>query len=93
MIMMVQQRNIDETALEQMKQEAIDKKNGRYAPSILIGLGGSGAKTLKYLRSLLYERFGTVNQYGKACLPGMALSLLIPILSPYVPMQTKSLNR
>ena len=41
-------------------------KVGQYGPTILVGVGGTGAKAIQHLRRLLIERFGTCD------LPGLA---------------------
>ena len=41
-------------------------KAGQYGPTILVGVGGTGAKSIQHLRKLLIERFGTCD------LPGLA---------------------
>ena len=51
----------DLKAIERFVQDA---DHGRYARTILIGLGGTGAKALQHLRQMLVERFGRVNLSG-----------------------------
>jgi hypothetical protein len=57
---------IDENYGKKLIADAAMNSDGKYAPSIFIGLGGTGQKALYHLRKRLYERF------SKASLDGMA---------------------
>lgn len=49
-----------EEALERFVNDA--DKLGTYAPTILVGLGGTGAKSLQHVRRMVLERFGAVDR-------------------------------
>ena len=49
------------------EEDAKNLKHGRYPPTILIGLGGTGSKALLWLRRMILERFGRVD-----ALPGVS---------------------
>ncbi len=51
----------DFKAIEKFVQ---DSDHGRYARTILLGLGGTGSKALQHLRQMLVERFGRVALSG-----------------------------
>ena len=60
----------DENYAKKLEEEAKSNADGKYPPSIFIGLGGTGQKALYHLRARLYERF------SKAVLEGMAFLAL-----------------
>ncbi|MDP2341400.1 MAG: tubulin-like doman-containing protein [Deltaproteobacteria bacterium] len=53
--------------LRKFEEEPKKLKHGRYPPTILIGLGGTGSKAILWLRRMMLERFGKVD-----ALPGVA---------------------
>ena len=55
----------DRDALQNYVESA---EHGRYPRTLLIGLGGTGAKALQHLRRMKIERFGTVDLPGVAYL-------------------------
>jgi hypothetical protein len=63
------QQSVDhDSYLEQLRAYADAREHGYYPPTILIGLGGTGAKALQHLRRMLLERLGTVDLPGVAFL-------------------------
>ncbi len=61
------QQSVDQDSyLQRLREFADAREHGYYPPTILIGLGGTGAKALQHLRRMLLERLGTVE------LPGIA---------------------
>ncbi len=53
---------------EAIEKYVADADHGRYPRTILVGLGGTGAKAMQHLRRMLVERFGRVELPGVAWL-------------------------
>ena len=51
----------DSSYAERLRQDAKKREKGIYPRTIMIGLGGTGAKALIHLRRLVLERFGAVS--------------------------------
>ena len=63
------QQSVDhDSYLQRLREYADAAEHGYYPPTILIGLGGTGAKALQHLRRMLLERLGTVELPGVAFL-------------------------
>ncbi len=63
------QQTVDHDSYVQRLREFADaREHGYYPPTVLIGLGGTGAKALQHLRRMLLERLGTVELPGVAFL-------------------------
>jgi hypothetical protein len=63
------QQSVDhDSYLQRLREYADDREHGYYPPTILIGLGGTGAKALQHLRRMMLERLGTVELPGVAFL-------------------------
>ncbi len=63
------QQSVDhDSYLERLREYADAREHGYYPPTIMIGLGGTGAKALQHLRRMLLERLGTVELPGVAFL-------------------------
>lgn len=63
------QQSVDhDSYLQRLRAYADAREHGYYPATILIGLGGTGAKALQHLRRMLLERLGTVELPGVAFL-------------------------
>ena len=63
------QQSVDhDSYLQRLREYADEREHGYYPPTIMIGLGGTGAKALQHLRRMLLERLGTVELPGVAFL-------------------------